>query len=1362
MPVSSGVPGYLGRVLHPTSDEPAGTCFQLTPGVLATAWHVLNDLGAGAPGAGVRIDPLADGPAFDAVVKQVDPVHDLAVLRTDSPLPQCVTGVDRTDAAKHDHNTGVVVAGFGEVPSADGRTYRYMMAPGRWGHTTVRDDGVRLGRFSTQDVLRGMSGAPVRRSADDVVIGVVCARYNSDSGWLRDSVWVARTEDLALLVPRGLAWFSPHLRTHDEMLRSLQGKEQYLTSRQLEFVSPAPDRRSAPSNLLDTLTAQLQPGGYAGEQRGVLLVGVSGAGKTRTSFEVAARAQDRNWLVLHVVPGAGVTAPELVQSVMDHAQTAESERVLLVLDDVDSYPRLDLGKMGVELQTADPEGRVACLATARPGALRGDARDLASLLFASVELEDGQTHRAKVAAKIFRTVAPEARARWGEARLVAECSDRPVFALLIARALEEQARAGQRAPDLSELRRGELFRWLQRRLEKDFGDPTRADRDAGFTRPHAWLLASAVALLACPQASSAVESSTVELAVEKALDARRDMEFALKGYDVVRRLSRRGWLVASGDRLGVVHDIVADGLLDAALTPDRETVQSGTAYELLDALLDSGPAFPQAVRRLSRWTADQEDHQQVDIENVCARWLTKRAEAISALLVDDPDGGSGVAFDLLAGPPWQAGLLRLWDELVGPWLAQIELERPGELPEVLADAVRHVVGALPERLLSSAMAYLESRLDTRGTDSLLHALLRADGLASTRLDALVAHALTWLNGHQGERRAVYLLGTLLARQDLPSGTAQRVIGAARCWVSRTPGHPAASVVLGPLLDRDDLGTGEIDVLDAALTWLGRQNGNPNGSFVLRRILRRTDLDSRRDRAVGLALAWLRSHATRADASFVLRPLLLRADLTEEEARQAIGCARRWLTQHGGEEHRFVLGALLYRDESAIEHALELLADRPLTEPKQYLLRALLSRSDLPDPIVDHVVEAAVEWLRLYGHRPDSTLLHLLLRRRLGGFWTETAAIAVQWLERHGTGLDASFVLQDLLERDPWHPDGIRLALKWLALPNTDPRASYVLNPLLRNHQRLPEDQAVKAVAHGLRWLDDHAESPTARFVLEPLLTLRTLDPDQAAALLQAAATWLRDHALHDSANYVLGSLLDRTDLSPALRTGAGAKAADWLDRYPEAEGHAELLLTLCGNPGPDPKYAARVVPHALNWSATAGNTAVSGVLISLLHTVSNESDQRGPLIDHIVAWLAMRGTAGIDTGKVFSHLLAQRDLTDEQLARTAELLVAWLEPRLINSTVGRPLAKLLHNPGRGLWRATASEFALIWLSHHGARPAAGEVLLALLRDPDLPAECGTDVRRLAEAWIEVTEPSHWSWSDLAKLLGRKPPCEGSA
>jgi hypothetical protein len=47
------VPGYLGRILD-SGDEPVGTCFQVTPGVLVTAWHVIDEIGAADAGMRVR------------------------------------------------------------------------------------------------------------------------------------------------------------------------------------------------------------------------------------------------------------------------------------------------------------------------------------------------------------------------------------------------------------------------------------------------------------------------------------------------------------------------------------------------------------------------------------------------------------------------------------------------------------------------------------------------------------------------------------------------------------------------------------------------------------------------------------------------------------------------------------------------------------------------------------------------------------------------------------------------------------------------------------------------------------------------------------------------------------------------------------------------------------------------------------------------------------------------------------------------------------------------------------------------------------------------------------------------------------
>ncbi|HVE96396.1 MAG TPA: hypothetical protein VNA67_05385 [Pseudonocardiaceae bacterium] len=86
MPADQRVPGYFGRVLD-TDGAAVGTCFQVSPSVLITAWHVLNDLNAaGGEGATVAVDAL-DGASGSATaeVLRIDPVHDLAVLRRTEP-----------------------------------------------------------------------------------------------------------------------------------------------------------------------------------------------------------------------------------------------------------------------------------------------------------------------------------------------------------------------------------------------------------------------------------------------------------------------------------------------------------------------------------------------------------------------------------------------------------------------------------------------------------------------------------------------------------------------------------------------------------------------------------------------------------------------------------------------------------------------------------------------------------------------------------------------------------------------------------------------------------------------------------------------------------------------------------------------------------------------------------------------------------------------------------------------------------------------------------------------------------------------------------------------------------------------------
>lgn len=191
------IPGFLGRLVG-TAGEVAGTCFQVAPCVVVTAWHVLEQLGCGEVGAWVGADALGGtAPVAGAQVLATDPTRDLAVLRRVEPLPGTAAGLEATDTVEL--LTPVVVTGVSAVDDP-GRDYRHLDATGTWQGGTVRDGRVALGRLTSSAVVPGMSGAPVLRLADRTVLGVVSARYNSADGWLRDSVWIARTEDLAALL----------------------------------------------------------------------------------------------------------------------------------------------------------------------------------------------------------------------------------------------------------------------------------------------------------------------------------------------------------------------------------------------------------------------------------------------------------------------------------------------------------------------------------------------------------------------------------------------------------------------------------------------------------------------------------------------------------------------------------------------------------------------------------------------------------------------------------------------------------------------------------------------------------------------------------------------------------------------------------------------------------------------------------------------------------------------------------------------------------------------------------------------------------------------------------------------------------
>jgi Trypsin-like peptidase domain len=195
MVIDEDVEGFLGRILD-TYGNPIGTCFQVADRVIVTAWHVLNDLGADTVGATVTLDPLRGGAAIEARVIGTDPTHDLALLQPGVALPNVVKGIAPSDHVEL--GTSVTITGVVQVEGDD--DHRYLDAPGTWAGRARRKDGVRMSRVTSDAVMKGMSGSPVIRNPDGMVVGVVSGRYNTGDGWLEHTAWIARAEDLTALI----------------------------------------------------------------------------------------------------------------------------------------------------------------------------------------------------------------------------------------------------------------------------------------------------------------------------------------------------------------------------------------------------------------------------------------------------------------------------------------------------------------------------------------------------------------------------------------------------------------------------------------------------------------------------------------------------------------------------------------------------------------------------------------------------------------------------------------------------------------------------------------------------------------------------------------------------------------------------------------------------------------------------------------------------------------------------------------------------------------------------------------------------------------------------------------------------------
>ncbi|GIH65417.1 trypsin-like serine peptidase [Microbispora siamensis] len=189
---------FLGTVKG-SQGESVGTCFQVAPGVLVTAAHVVRDAGGLAIGGTVSFSPIDSDDVSTARVERIDEIHDLAVLRSSTPLPSEVSILSYSDNQLPGSNFHLI--GFATLK--EGFTYaprRYLPTIGRWEGRAEAPDGTTLARGKADGVEHGMSGSPILRISDGAVIGVLSQRYTSVDGWSSGRIWISRIENLKPLL----------------------------------------------------------------------------------------------------------------------------------------------------------------------------------------------------------------------------------------------------------------------------------------------------------------------------------------------------------------------------------------------------------------------------------------------------------------------------------------------------------------------------------------------------------------------------------------------------------------------------------------------------------------------------------------------------------------------------------------------------------------------------------------------------------------------------------------------------------------------------------------------------------------------------------------------------------------------------------------------------------------------------------------------------------------------------------------------------------------------------------------------------------------------------------------------------------
>ncbi|GHJ47599.1 hypothetical protein Cs7R123_49410 [Catellatospora sp. TT07R-123] len=1172
----------------------------------------------------------------------------------------------------------------------------------------------------------GHSGSALITDKDRVLIGIV---RSAPEHYTTDRLEAVRIDYLmtdavfATLVGSHLSKIEPlseadsfnGIVEHMDEVRGLTGMAANLRIESLPYLAPDPISNTHPDRILDELDR-------CASESGTLLVGAAGIGKTRTCFEVGERAVSAGWQVLHVKAGkTPVTTEQLLSTIL-----RGPSRVLVIVDYLNES-RLDLAALRHQVfPEARRRGiRLALLASARPGWFhRQDDPELRHL-FRTVDLQLEGQYSDAIQRHIVRSLAPSAIRVVGEGRLLNLCGKRPVLAVLIALEAEAKAKAGLLHPTAKGIRPGQLIDWLTSRLEEDKLLPAKAASLLEDKDPPLALQVCAAMVAAMPQ--------TRESIVECGSAAFGESEGSADHLLAV--LYAMGWVTSSDEEWSVVHDIVADQLLERTLVRRiSNTVRANVAERVLASCLTQARTLGRFARNLGRLLRDLElDEREADLSNYCATWLPKHVLHISKLLSSLRDEGGYTIIALIENTAWSSVVHANWATIVRPWLTEHAGTRQARY--IIYRGLKFSSSEESGLLLVAALTWLSEHGALVDAQLVLAPLLKSNGIPESTTADIQAHASAWLRLCGSSPEAQFVLSSLLDRTDLVDP--KSVHAAAFKWLELHGTSPEAQFVLSRLLDRTDL-VDPKSVHAAAFKWLQLHGTSPEAQFVLSRLLDRTDLVDpksvhaaafkwlqlhgtspearfvlnsllgRPRQSLGLtdayacALSWLDTHGAMPEARFLLASLLKCADLID--LKPAVTHAYTWLAHNGGaSEAGFLLGVLLRRNGAEPEiaaHAFTWLADHGAKSEARFVIAPLLKPGDLPALTDAAIFRFADNWLTLHGHLSEARIILVSLLKR-GDIPSSAIAYGhvFNWLAQCGTTMEAQLVLSSLLKREELpEPDFVcECAISWLASRGGTPEARFVLTALL-GREDLPDANATYSYVH--KWIAAHNSTPDAAYVHSSLWRRNGLpDPDAA---WPATRDWLSQHGGIPEAQLVLSSLLKREEL-------------------------------------PEPDF---VCECAISWLASRGGTPEARFVLTALLGREDLPDANATY-SYVHKWIAAHNSTP-DAAYVHSSLWRGNGLPDPDAAWPATR--DWLSQHGGTLKAAYVLNSILQR-GNLPDVDFSHRYAFAWLSEHGGTPEARFVLAPLLDQVDSTGVTNSHIR--AHSWPTAHEASNVGHSTTA-------------